>query len=641
MMSVRTLVVVGLLATAAVAPSVHASGMSCIACTLILGLLEEGQMHVQNLGGAASDFGVSDVSLCNGDANCESFLAQHGELLSRSIRAGTSSPQPDALCKNLTLCTGECILFNTWPVTPPAPPPPPTPPHWPNTSQPMHAPAPAATYFHSDDVASTVAGMRQLAAAFVRSAPGLYELQNNERAHDASGSEHTGFYETVQALVGALLGRQSATASPAVGGEFPDPCGWNITCLIHRVFDQHLPFIDEDGDDFSPPGAYDATFRGGDWRGRDCNDSDASIYPGRSDFDSSTPGVDGNCNGIYGVDTDGMSYEDKWCKGTRPMGTIILGDSAAAHFHIPPSWVRARGWNLDNLLHAAEDELDWPQCGWACGWQNTSNCPAASMPQESFYRRMFARNRCNMRDFQNIGVNGARVTSMAPQNGSGIINGMSRNQETDNPALVFFALIGNDVCNGHPGTSHMTPPAEFYSAVVASLDYLDTKLPAGSSVVIIGLVDGRILWDIMHDQIHPIGVKYADLYDYLGCMGKNPCHGWLTSNATLRNITTEWANSLNDQYTKIVATKTYKNFKMYFNNPDWRGFINKYVQAGGIAKELIEPVDGFHPSQSGNMLLAMNVWNYVMENDVSILGDVNPNNAAIHAKFGDQGGYIN
>ena len=173
--------------------------------------------------------------------------------------------------------TGECILFNTWPVTPPAPPPPPTPPHWPNTSQPMHAPAPAATYFHSDDVASTVAGMRQLAAAFVRSAPGLYELQNNERAHDASGSEHTGFYETVQALVGALLGRQSATASPAVGGEFPDPCGWNITCLIHRVFDQHLPFIDEDGDDFSPPGAYDATFRGGDWRGRDCNDSDASM----------------------------------------------------------------------------------------------------------------------------------------------------------------------------------------------------------------------------------------------------------------------------------------------------------------------------------------------------------------------------
>lgn len=52
----------------------------------------------------------------------------------------------------------------------------------------------------------------------------------------------------------------------------------------------------------------------------------------------------------------------------------------------------------------AEDEMDWPQCGWACGWQNRSNCPASSMPQESFYRRMLNRSRCNHRDFQNIGA---------------------------------------------------------------------------------------------------------------------------------------------------------------------------------------------------------------------------------------------
>lgn len=54
--------------------------------------------------------------------------------------------------------------------------------------------------------------------------------------------------------------------------------------------------------------------------------------------------------------------------------------------------------------------------------------------------------------------------------------------------------------------------------------------------------------------------------------------------------------------------------------------------------QYLTPVTLWLQSQSGNMLLAMNVWNYVMENDVSILGDVNPNNAAIHAKFGDQGG---
>lgn len=36
---------------------------------------------------------------------------------------------------------------------------------------------------------------------------------------------------------------------------------------------------------------------------------------------------------------------------------------------------------------------------------------------------------------------------MAPPNG--IINSFARNQKTDAPMLLFFALIGNDVCNGH------------------------------------------------------------------------------------------------------------------------------------------------------------------------------------------------
>ena len=52
---------------------------------------------------------------------------------------------------------------------------------------------------------------------------------------------------------------------------------------------------------------------------------------------------------------------------------------------------------------------------------------------------------------------------------------------TDNPALVFHALIGNDVCNGHPGTGSMTTPTVFGAAVNRTLDYLDARLPAGSA----------------------------------------------------------------------------------------------------------------------------------------------------------------
>jgi len=156
-------------------------------------------------------------------------------------------------------------------------------------------------------------------------------------------------------------------------------------------------------------------------------------------------------------------------------------------------------------------------------------------------------NQCNFRDYQNIGVNGARTGSMAPP---GIIMSMARNQTYDQPgtaqpsppsrslvwlvesynspdaeslslvfrvALVFYALIGNDVCNSGHSTSSMTTPEQFETNVLASLSYLDTVLPAGSHVVFVGLVDGRVLWDVMHNRTHPIGCTYAELYDYLNC----------------------------------------------------------------------------------------------------------------------------
>jgi len=55
---------------------------------------------------------------------------------------------------------------------------------------------------------------------------------------------------------------------------------------------------------------------------------------------------------------------------------------------------------------------------------------------------------------------------------------------------------------------------------------------------------------------------------------------------------------------------------------------------------VIEPVDGFHPSQTGNYLLADVVWQDLLANKPSFLGAENPNNAAIIARFGDQGGYV-
>ena len=65
----------------------------------------------------------------------------------------------------------------------------------------------------------------------------------------------------------------------------------------------HKPFFDDDGDLFS---TYSG-LRGHDWRGKDCDDTNSAVFPGRFDKDIS---ADNNCNGIYGVDpTTNVSYE--------------------------------------------------------------------------------------------------------------------------------------------------------------------------------------------------------------------------------------------------------------------------------------------------------------------------------------------
>ena len=55
--------------------------------------------------------------------------------------------------------------------------------------------------------------------------------------------------------------------------------------------------------------------------------------------------------------------------------------------------------------------------------------------------------------------------------------------------------------------------------------------------------------------------------------------------------------------------------------------------------DCIEPSDGFHPSQPLQMLLAKQVWSWLETEHPAALGVVNPHNADIVAKFGDQGGY--
>jgi len=258
---------------------------------------------------------------------------------------------------------------------------------------------------------------------------------------------------------------------------------------------------------------------------------------------------------------------------------------------------------------------------------------------QSYYHYAKQNNLCMHRDYQNIGVNGARTSSMED-----IMLTLKRTNHSDQPLLLNYALIGNDVCNGHPGLEHMTTPDEFYQNVLVALNYLDTILPLGSHVSLYGLVDGRVLWDAMWDRIHPIGstnndVTYANVYDYLNCLGISPCWGWMNSDGYWRNATSQRAMELNQVYVELVGNHTFNNFGLTYFPLPLPEVIQIWQAQGGEAWQLIEPADGFHPNQIANGLIASYMWDFINENFTYLVPPVNPFNANISQIFGDQGGY--
>jgi acyloxyacyl hydrolase len=172
-----------------------------------------------------------------------------------------------------------------------------------------------------------------------------------------------------------------------------------------------------------------------------------------------------------------------------------------------------------------------------------------------------------------------------------------------------------------------------------TLKFLDTeRLANGSKVVLVGFVDGRVIYESLHSQQHPLGVTYGALYDYLNCMDCNPCPGWLNTNETVRNATFGGAAQLNEKL-QAVVNDGYKNFDVHYVSLDLRKIVGDYVAAGGIARDAFETFDGFHPSQTGLSLISTHVWNTLEKERPDFLGRINPHNSKIQELFGDQGGY--
>ncbi len=152
-------------------------------------------------------------------------------------------------------------------------------------------------------------------------------------------------------------------------------------------------------------------------------------------------------------------------------------------------------------------------------------------------------------------------------NTRGNIHALSRNKDHDYPLIMFMELVGNDVCAKSFGS--MTSTTEFKANVLQLLNYLDSTVPAGSHLMILGLADGELLYDNLHDSLHPLNVTYATVYDFLNCLKISPCWGWLNTNQTVRDFTTQRAQNLSKVYQQIIAEGyKFKNFDLvYYDFP--------------------------------------------------------------------------
>lgn len=540
----------------------------CSACVLLLGLVEQTAFQIKLERALQAQCTTED---------CD--VAVHELVVALEAKA-----VPEEICRQMALCNDNCVAFVEWPVDPL----PNEPIEWP-----IERKASSVNLYPVGQILKTL-------------------VMNTDIGNVISPIGH------------------AATAMGRLFGAFGESeCARNFTCKIDAFVNDHKPLQDHDGDSFATKQA--KRLRGSHWRGYDCDDTKDDVYPGRlkNNYDDD---IDHNCNGIWGGNETG-SYEDIFCANYQPRGLVILGDSATAHFHIPPQWVTAQGWNFDQLLPDAMNELDMPMCSWGTGHVTPEECPYQHpVPGVdgvvSLYTQLRERNRCVHNDFQNIGVNGARITSSMK-----LVNSLARDPTLDQPVTLWLALIGNDVCNGHPDFTHMTKPEEFYSSAMESLTALDNILPTGSHVIALALFDGELLYTTMHTLQHPVGTTYDGIYEFMNCEEENPCWGWLNANQTIRRISTAWSNKLNDVYQNISDTQAFKNFKFIFYSPQWAEIFQDYAKSGNPLSNLIEPVDGFHPSQAGNAVFAQKFFEFLENEHPETLPPVNPYNSEIDALF--------
>ena len=88
----------------------------------------------------------------------------------------------------------------------------------------------------------------------------------------------------------------------------------------------------------------------------------------------------------------------------------------------------------------------------------------------------------------------------------------------------------------------------------------------------------------------------------------------MNSDAKIRRKSTIISSTLNNVYRNISQTVTFENFEFIFYSPVWATIFTAYVESGGKLTDVIEAVDGFHPSQTGNAVFGATFFQWLVDN---------------------------
>jgi lysophospholipase L1-like esterase len=177
--------------------------------------------------------------------------------------------------------------------------------------------------------------------------------------------------------------------------------------------------------------------------------------------------------------------------------------------------------------------------------------------------------------------------------------GQANGVASEAPGYVTVMLGGNDVCRDT--IADLPEVSEIEGHVRATLDFLDLSLPAGASVVVVGIPDIKRLYDVALTEKGALGIDCEDIWEttVLGF----PCGSMLSpDNSESDRLFVQQRNfAYNDATRAAVQAKHNVSRRAYYH------FID--VENVPFTGDDISSIDCFHPSDEGQERLSEFVWN--------------------------------